>query len=147
MRLRPRPVVSSVPFVALSVRVPRARPQTYHFFGDSRRGNILVLALSPRSLLPSLRPFSLPPETNVSELPTQTCFPSSAKLSRVSSLICPLSLVLNRSLISRIIVVYLFNIIRLLRVIFFFFPTAIRSVRILQRPSDRQLTVVYFASQ
>lgn len=27
------------------VWVPRARPQTYHFFGDSRRGNILVLVL------------------------------------------------------------------------------------------------------
>lgn len=32
------------PLVSL-VWVPRARPQTYHFFGDSRRGNILVLVL------------------------------------------------------------------------------------------------------
>lgn len=35
---------ASSPVVSL-VWVPRARPQTYHFFGDSRRGNILVLVL------------------------------------------------------------------------------------------------------
>lgn len=34
------------------VWVPRARPQTYHFFGDSRRGNILVLVLVLVLLLP-----------------------------------------------------------------------------------------------
>lgn len=38
-------------------RVPRARPRTYHFFGDSRRGNILALALYPRSLFS--HPFDL----------------------------------------------------------------------------------------
>lgn len=57
-------------------RVPRARPQTYHFFGDSRRGNILALALYPRSLLPSLRPFASTARNRRLRTSTRTRFPS-----------------------------------------------------------------------
>lgn len=83
-RRRPRPPINPrvcAPQVSRrfptspSVRVPRARPQTYHFFGDSRRGNILVLALYPRSLLPSLRPFASPPETDDSKSPLELASP------------------------------------------------------------------------
>jgi len=68
-----------------SVRVPRARPQTYHFFGDSRRGNILALALYPRSLLPSLRPFASPSEIDDSELPLSNSLPVPSFLFNSSS--------------------------------------------------------------
>lgn len=69
------------PSVVSLVWVPRTRPQTYHFFGDSRRGNILVLVLvlvltsSPRhTVSPAPSPSSTSNSVFDSPLPAHSSF-------------------------------------------------------------------------
>lgn len=106
----PGSVASSpvVGFLWSSSGTARARPRTYHFFGDSRRGNILAHALSSLPSLRSLlRALLSSHRQQQPELPNSSLqilslsFRRPTRAFRLFSFILPLRLfVFNRSLIT-----------------------------------------------